>query len=170
MERLLRELHLKRRVSDLFKSWGRYLALAFVAMIAINIEGYVRAIPSNPSLNYAALGLATLAILGALLLRHSRWFLSYFKLVIRSIAWTFATIGIVFLAFPRDLIPFFSLQFSALANVALAAAIIVELTLVSLMFSMSDWARAAEDLVVARWKKKESTPDYDAMVRADEFG
>jgi hypothetical protein len=79
------------------------------------------------------------------------------------------TIGFIFLAFPRDLVPFFSLSFSVLQNTALAAAIAIELSLVGLMFWTSDGARESEATVLGRWKKKESTPDWDAIIKQEDF-
>jgi hypothetical protein len=169
IKRFWHGLHVARQIGAFFKTWARYLSLASVALVALNAESYLRAIPGNPSLNYIAYGLGGLAILGALSLRHSKWFSAYFKAVLRSVAWSFATIGFIFLGFPRDLVPFFSLSFSVLQNTALAAVIVTELSLVGLMFWTSDGARESEAAVLEKWRKKDSTPDWDAIIKQEEF-
>ena len=161
-------------ISKSLKGGARYLGLAFVALLGLNVENYIRSIPSNPDLNYVAGGIAAAAIVGRIVLRHSRLrdsklSLGYERGIYTSMAWTFTTIGFILLGFPAQLVSFLPLKAPLLQNVALVFGIGVELAAVGIPFSMADGARESEDLAVAEWTKRESTLDYDAIVRAEEF-
>jgi hypothetical protein len=133
------------------------------------VEGYLRDIPKDPRLNLIAAAIAALAVLGALLLRRSKWHAGYRKLVSRTIAWSFVTIGFILLDFPRNLLPFFSPSMSTLQNLALGFGIAMELTLVGIVFRMADVERESEDVMEAQSRKRDSTPDWDAILSVEEF-
>lgn len=169
VEKVWHRLHVRREISNFFKVSARYLYLAFVAMVALNVEGYIRAVPGNLGLYYVAYGLAAVGALGMFLLRRSKRVLGYRRIVLGATAWSAASIGFFIVSFPLELVQFFSVRFPLLSNVALAIVIALELAFVGTMFRLADLLREVETDFESRWRKKRSTPDWDAILAVEEF-
>jgi len=152
----------------LFKRWGTYLYLASVALLAVNLEAVIHGIPSYPWLNYVLVAVVIIAALGQRLLRNSRWYEDYRKLVSRSIAWFFATTGLTLLALVQTEIPLFSVKPSALINLLLAVTVGLEFIVAGSLLYLSDRMKASEDEFGTKLKKKNSTANSDPVPQKPE--
>jgi len=151
-----------------FKRWATYLYLSSVALLAVNLEAVIHGIPSYPWLNYVLVGVVVIAALVQRLLRNSRWYDDYRKLVSRSVAWFFATTGLTLLALVQTEIPLFSVKASALISLLLAVTVGLEFIVAGSVLYLSDRMKASEDEFGTKLKKKNSTANSDAVPQKSE--
>ncbi len=150
---------------------GRYEVQTFLAMVGLAGSNYVRGLPSNPYLNYFAVGILVI-IIGVMLplRRHPRMYVNSAKLILGGGIWLSATIAsVVFLPFPLDFTKFFSFNNSVPQNLVLGIAFLLELALPGLWFRLGDLLRDVESNVVVRFRAIEARIDWDAIIREEEF-
>lgn len=143
-----------------------------MAVLGLIGAGYVEDIPRNSFYAYAA-DIIIFVLFGTAftfrrLFPKSRLSLEYAKRFYAVIQWLIAAVIVVLSPIVLTFTPYLTIA-GIVPKLAIAIVIIIWLSSVGIWFNLSDSFKEKEEGMVARYEKLIAAPDYDAILRAEEF-
>ena len=159
----------RRFLIHLVKQWLGYIFQATGAVVALVFSPYLQyGADVRLYAEYFILGYSASVLVVRITYANNRWGLLYQRQFFRFMRWFIAILAAIFAPLVVGLFPFLTIS-GIVPKLAIILIVFFLLLYVGTVLGMSDIFKDLEDIEVQRFQKRYATPDYEAILKGEEF-